>query len=251
MNNIIKIPNLPQGQVSCLLMSGEYEEICKKVKDLNIKVIKTKHHKNLPPSEAYHADLQCQHLGYNKIMLDKGNTCLEKILSLEGFEITYTRKDLNNSYPNNVLLNSAVLENCVILNQKTIDPNLIDSYKEKKLNLINVNQGYAKCSTAIINSNSIITSDPSIYKNAKEHNIDALKIVPGHIDLPGYNYGFIGGACSLIDKNKILFIGDINTHPDAKAICDFINYRDIEIVNLVPNKRLLDIGGMIPLKQCT
>ena len=251
MNDIIKIPNLPQRQVSCLLMSGEYEEVCKKVEDLNIKVIKTKRHKNLPPSEAYHADLQCQHLGYNKIMLDKGNTCLEKILSLEGFEITYTKKDLNNSYPNNVLLNSATLKDCVILNQKTIDPNLIDCYKEKKLNLINVNQGYAKCSTAIVNSNSIITSDPSIYECAKEHSIEVLKIVPGHIDLPGYNYGFIGGTCSLIDKNKILFIGDINTHPDAKAIYDFINYRDVEIINLIPNKRLLDIGGMIPLKQCT
>ena len=246
MNNIIKMPNLPQGQVSCLLMSGEYEEVCKKVEDLNIKVIKTKHHKSLPPSEAYHADLQCQHLGYNKIMLDEGNTYLEKILSLEGFEITYTKKSLNNFYPNNVLLNSSTLKDCVILNQKTIDPNLIDSYKKKKLNFINVKQGYAKCSTAII-----ITSDPSIYKNAKEYNIEVLKIVPGHIELPGYNYGFIGGACSLIDKNKILFIGDINTHPDAKAICDFISYRNIEIVNLIPNKRLLDIGGMIPLKQCT
>ena len=55
-----------------------------------------------------------------------------------------------------------------------------------------------------------------------KYGIDVLLISPGYIDLPGLDYGFIGGASGLIGKNKLFFTGRLNAHPDYNRIVDFL-----------------------------
>ena len=116
---------------------------------------------------------------------------------------------------------------------------LLDGY-----NLINVKQGYAKCCTAVVDDNSVITADESIYKAAVMNNINCLKITPGHIDLCERYYGFIGGCSFKPDNNTIVFTGDIDTHPDSESIISFCTERNVKVESLT-NKPLFDVGGVI------
>ena len=107
------------------------------------------------------------------------------------------------------------------------------------------NQGYAKCSCAIINENTVITADRSI-ANALDNFADVLLIKPGDIELPGYEYGFIGGCCGRLDKDKLAFYGDPYRHSSGREIVSFIEKHDCEPVSL-KNGNLFDFGGFIPL----
>ena len=62
------------------------------------------------------------------------------------------------------------------------------------LTKIHVKQGYTRCSLLPVDDRSFITSDAGIAKTLAEHDTDVLLIHPGHIHLPGFDYGFIGGT---------------------------------------------------------
>ena len=88
--------------------------------------------------------------------------------------------------------------------------------------MLEVQQGYTKCSICVVSENAIITSDIGIHCKAKESGIDSLLISPGYIDLPGYKYGFIGGASFKISDNVIAFTGSLDSHPDKDNIEHFL-----------------------------
>ena len=90
---------------------------------------------------------------------------------------------------------------------------------------------------------SIITSDMSVYDKAGKKGVDVLLIEKGHIDLNGYDYGFIGGASGLISKNKLAFTGNVKLYPDYEAIKNFCNDRGVEIISL-SEKKLYDYGSL-------
>ena len=78
------------------------------------------------------------------------------------------------------------------------------------------------------------------------HRFDSVLIKKGSIRLDGFDYGFIGGCTGLIDKNKLLFNGDINYHKDCNKIIDFLHKHKVEPV-VIENQPLTDIGSVIPL----
>lgn len=240
-------PNLPDNKVSHAIISGEYVNLIDEINKLGIKVIKTNQHNALPKAESYHADLQCIHID-NEIVVSKNNTPL--IQQLEEYNINYTEciNNLAANYPNCIRLCSALLDKFVLCNIKGTDKKVIELCEKNNKVILNVNQGYAKCSTAIVSDNSIITSDESIYITARKHNIDVLKIQKGFIDLPGYNYGFIGGCCGKLSKDILAFTGKIENHPDYYNIRSFCKNYSVSILSL-SNKRLLDIGGILPIAE--
>ena len=64
------------------------------------------------------------------------------------------------------------------------------------------------------------------------------------VDLPGYGYGFIGGACGFCaERGEVWFAGDPLTHPDGAAVVDFVTSRGFRAFPL-GSGRLLDCGGM-------
>ena len=108
--------------------------------------------------------------------------------------------------------------------------------------MINVKQGYSKCSIVIVDEDSIITYDNGI-ANACEHaGMNVLRIRPGYVALAGYKTGFIGGASGRVG-DTIVFCGDISAHPDSTAITEFIQERGLNIKSF--SFPLTDIGSII------
>ena len=101
---------------------------------------------------------------------------------------------------------------------------------------------------AVVSDNAIITSDPGLYSLCLKNQIDVLRISPGYIELEGYDYGFIGGCCSLLAPDILAFSGAVEKHPDYQNIRSFCLNRHVFPVSL-SGETLYDIGGMIQLKE--
>jgi hypothetical protein len=246
--DFIEIPNLPRGDVAFAAASGTYPEIIDGLHKMGIEVLQTQPSKYLNTPVCCHADMLCHHLGGNRIMVAKGEIQLAKELKKYNFIVIESNDYLSCNYPQDIRLNAARVGNYLFAN-KNIDNTILEYYKKSsKIKTVFVRQGYAKCSEAIIDGNSIITADKAITEAARGLGVDVLQITPGHIKLEGYDYGFIGGCCGLIGKHKLAFTGDLHMHPDYLRIKDFIENKKVEIVSLTSGE-LIDIGGIIPLKE--
>ncbi|NQV04849.1 MAG: hypothetical protein HQ532_05040, partial [Candidatus Omnitrophica bacterium] len=111
-----------------------------------------------------------------------------------------------------------------------------------------VSQGYAKCSIVPVNKKSIVTSDKGIRDAWERSGGKALLIRPGHVKLPGYKSGFIGGATGVTERS-IFFVGRLDFHPDAQAMRDFINKAGKNIIELHDGP-LYDVGGVNLFEAC-
>ena len=194
---------------------------------------------------SYHPDMFCFKLENNKWIFYEGVYKTNKnIIDKLNLYITIIDNPKSCDYPNDISLNAAMLGNYLICNIKYTSEKILEYAKKSNKKIINAKQGYAKCSVCIVDENSIITSDKSIYKKALQNNINALLIEKGHIDLNGYNYGFIGGCSGLIDRNKLAFTGDIILHPNYRDIKKFCDDRGVEIISL-SKKKLYDYGSLL------
>lgn len=214
----------------------------------NIDIIKT------PPCEEtynaikYHPDITICKLNDNNIIVAPNvYEYYNHILPKYGFNIIKGSSTVTSKYPNNVQYNIAIFGNYALHNFKYTDNTILKYLNDNNFIKINVNQGYCKCSTCIVDENSIITSDEGIYNEVIKYKIDCLLIEKGYINLFELDYGFIGGCTGMISHNKIVFFGNINNHPNYIEIKRFINERNKEIVNL-SKEHLLDLGSLIPLK---
>lgn len=108
---------------------------------------------------------------------------------------------------------------------------------------VQVPQGYTKCSIVCVDETSIITYDTGITKACRKAGLKVLQIAPGHVRLPGYPTGFLGGASGRVGR-EILFNGDLSAHPDCAAIRDFIESRGLSCVHF-PDYPLTDVGSIL------
>ena len=187
---------------------------------------------------AYHPDMFCFNLRDNAwIFYESAYKNNKEILDRLGLEIIIEPDPISGEYPHYIGLNCARVGNKLICAKKYATAKILESTE----NIINVNQGYARCSTCIVGE-AIITADKNIYENFPG---DKLLIEPGHISLHGYNHGFIGGCSGFID-NKLVFTGDIKAHPDYLKIKKFCDSQAIELISLSRGK-LKDYGGLLVL----
>lgn len=168
---------------------------------------------------------------------------INKLKSL-GFEIILSSLSLKSKYPHDIILNAVDTKDVFVHFLKYTDKNLLRNIKNKKI--INVKQGYTKCSTAVINSSTFITSDKGIYNALTRENFDVLLLPPGDIILPGLNYGFIGGTCGLIDKNVLAFYGSLDYYKYGNEVKNFLSKHNIKPVYL-RNGPLVDRGSIFRL----
>ena len=200
-----------------------------------------------PPSNLLY-DVECGHpdmlmhiLG-NDIIVHQGmdNDFIQELVLLN-YKVCKSNLTLEMYYPHNIFLNCLCLGNLFIHSINFTDPTVLSFYKDKTL--INVKQGYAKCSTCIVNDHAIITSDVSISKALTINKIDVLLIPPGDILLPGMNYGFIGGATGLIEDNVLAFYGHLDYYLYGKEVLSFLKKHNVEPVFLRTGK-LIDRGSI-------
>jgi len=83
-----------------------------------------------------------------------------------------------------------------------------------------------------------------LFANAlKNTDVEVLTVREGHVLLPGFDTGFIGGASGRVG-DEIIFNGDLSAHPDFEKIRDFIQCRGLK-VRYFPGLPLTDIGSII------
>lgn len=202
--------------------------------------------KNLYEAISGHPDIQVNIVDNSSIIVHK-DFPLDLIKKISNYEIkVYKSLDsLDSKYPKDILLNAVTLKDYFIHNLKFTDKNLLNLVKDRIL--IHTNQGYTKCSTAIVSNKAIITSDISIKKSLMYTNIDVLFLPPGHIVLPGLDYGFIGGTCGLIDEGTIGFFGDLENYKYGKEILNFLIIHDVKPIYFKKGP-LIDRGSLLTLK---
>lgn len=209
-----------------LVMSDQYPCFCEALEREGYSIIPTENIDTFYPPEQRHADMQVLKLG------DK----------------FFTLKDCTNSagreYPQNVLLNCLFFNERLYGNLHAVDPAVKDYCTEQGIAIVHVNQGYARCSTFVLNNNAVITADPSIAKATAADGAEVLTISPGHIRLEGFDYGFIGGA-GFFDRNTAYFFGDITSHPNHDRIKSFCEKHGVQIRALCKTQPLTDIGGAV------
>ena len=246
----LDIPFIPKKPISLALVDSRYKARLKsffiKNKILPIFVEKCT---ELYPAISCHPDIQCHPLGGNRIVIaPNASQSLKNQLIQHNFEIIVGNTRLESNYPNNIAYNVARIGRFAFHNKKYTDPILKEELKAQGVELIHVNQGYAKCSVAIVDQYSMITSDKGIANVATEIGLNVLLITPGFIELPGLNYGFIGGATCLLSRNKLGFVGSWKNHIDSRKIEQFLRERNKIPVAMDMNP-LIDVGSIIPLKQ--
>lgn len=194
---------------------------------------------------AHHADLSFFFDGIDTLFV--ANEMSEYCEQLEKYykNIIVINKKLKKEYPGDVLLNCVCIGKNFICNTATVSNEIFDKMQIMGYNIINVKQGYTKCSVVPVSDNAIITDDESVAIECRNAGLDVLKISKGSVYLPGFDYGFIGGASGKIADDEIIFNGDISKHPDYKNIMSFLCKHNVKAVSF--KDKLEDIGSIIPI----
>ncbi len=192
--------------------------------------------------------------GYELVLVDSPNGLVDPAISChpdvflcklgihESAPIVFAdQSELAFGYPAEAAFNAACTGRYFIHNLPVTNPLLLASAKAAGMELIHVRQGYTKCSTVIVDEQSIITYDVGIARACSD--LDVLLISPGHVQLPGYETGFIGG-CSGRVGNEIIFNGNLAAHPDFVQIGEFIKARGLKCT-WFDEYPLTDIGSIL------
>lgn len=238
-------PNLPQGRVTSLICGGLNSELLDFFEKRGIEVLFTEENRCKDRAVSKHGDLSVLYIGDGRIIVEKGQAPLIAFLKAEGFSVIVTSDELCGAYPDDCILNHAIVGNRIIGRSDIFDETVKRCCKD--FELISVKQGYSKCSVLVVDESSIITDDESIARNALKKGIDSLLISKGDIFLEGHSYGFIGGASGKLSRDEIIFFGDITKHTDYFLIRDFLLKRSMNIVSF--DFPLTDFGGIIPIKE--
>lgn len=210
-------------------------------------VMKVPKHPSVYESVSGHTDLLIHILKENEVLVhnDMDNSFISQLNNLN-IKVKLSESSLGEGYPENIILNGINLKNYFIHNLKYTDKNLLKEVNGKTL--INVKQGYSKCSTAIVTENAIITSDVSIAKKLKDLKFDVLLLPSGDIDLPGLNYGFIGGCSGLVTNNLMAFFGTLDNYTYGFEVKNFLKKHRVEPIYL-GSGRLIDRGSILSMEK--
>lgn len=243
-------PNLPTEKVSAAVVGSVDPRVIHALEALGVWTIATGPNRSLPAALCRHADMLAHPLGNGEVFAAQGESRLCSALSGFGFAVTYLQKELAPRYPGDVALNAARIGSRLVCNEQATAPELLEAARRMGLELVDVKQGYAKCSLCIVSENAVITADEGLAYTLRQAGLDVLRIIPGCIRLPGYGYGFIGGCCGKLDEATMAFVGDPLTHPDGRKILSFLERHGVEARNLLgQGEKLLDVGSILPVMQ--
>lgn len=211
----------------------------------NFDVLRLPYDDRLDVPVASHADMNVFLFGEYAVLsrgyVEKYPYVADHLREVCGLKILFSDGERSREYPNDVMLNVLVCGNTAFSLEKYTCREVKELLLRGHINLINVRQGYAACSTLAF-GNRLITADRSILRTAVDAGIEVLDISQGGISLPGYNEGFIGGA-SGVCENTVYFTGDVKLHPDGEKILRFIQKGGFEVVCLSRGE-LCDVGGI-------
>lgn len=246
MEQFIQNPNLPEGRVTLAAVSGRDPELIQRLGAHGVRCIAVPPCPELASPVRDHPDMVLHHLGGSRILVNPYHRDLICQLEEEGFELIYISSPLQPEYPFDIRLNCVSIGNYLIGNLPFAEEKLLVYLKH--FHSIVTRQGYAKCSCAVVNSKSVITTDRGIEKELLKNGFDVLYVDGKTIRLDGYSHGLIGGCCGKVSPSLLCFTGKFSGLSEEKKISSFLQERGVKPVFLTDG-RLTDIGSVIPLKE--
>ena len=152
-------------------------------------------------------------------------------------------EDPSGGYPCTARYNAARVGNVLFHALEHTDPRVLEETEKRALKAVDVSQGYTRCSVVPVGEKALVTSDENIAVRAGEAGLEALLVRPGHVELPGEKYGFIGGASGVTPEGVVVFLGDLRKHPDHPSIRGFFSRHNVEYVYL-EELPVYDAGGL-------
>ena len=198
----------------------------------------------LPKETAAHADM---------LLFSRGDRLFVPAYYFEenqalfaGTDVTTAAETHGDKYPADILMNAFVLQGCLYGRVDRVADAILSDCGKEGIRPVPVRQGYARCSAALLPEGAI-TADVGIYRALRANGAEALLIPAGHIELPGYDCGFIGGASFYMD-GCLYFFGSIEAHPAYEKINDFCISHGVTPVSL-GNGPLCDYGGALVFRR--
>lgn len=230
----VRMAYLPEGKVKLAVGDIHID---------GIEVIKPYHMANLPEGMRLHGDLSLCYLGegvavcapeaydYYKdklpVKLIKGETAV------------------GSNYPYDAAYNVAIVGKRIFCRVDSTDSVLLKAAREMGYGIINIKQGYSKCSVCPVDSMSAVSGDMSFYRAAEKEGLDVLLVTNGGIKLKGFDNGFFGGCAYMESKSVFSAKGDVRLLPDYEKIKAFLDKRNIKIKQNCGE--VVDFGSFIPI----
>ena len=217
---------------------------------LGYKLIETNTNLKLYPEIDSHPDIFFTKIKNNLIVEESQfemckNSVKTKINIVKGSKV------LNQKYPNDIHYNVCIFGNYAIHNFKYTDNKVKEILDKEGYEQIDVNQGYTKCSIAVIDENSVIIADKGLYERLKNYNINIL-FLDHFLDIKLINEneislmnGFIGGTISRVGDN-VFISGDLNKIDKNNQIKNFIEKRNLNIISF-GKLDVIDYGGILEI----
>lgn len=221
-----------------LISNKSREEFKDFLKEKEIDYLETIDNPGLDKRIADHPDLSVFVIDRKNIIVDKNVFSYYKD-NLPGINVL-SGDSVEINYPKDALYNVVKFKSYFIHNDFT-EKNIDKTLKKFGYEFLKVKQGYTRCSSIVLNE-SIITADYGIYKSLKDK-INIKLIDTEKIELDGFDQGFLGGTCGMLDRKNLIFNGDIKNLKSYDIIYRQSKKENIRII--YPSCKLLDTGSLI------
>ncbi len=226
-----------------IVIDYRYIDIAKKYWGNRYEIIPSQKIEKLAHTVCAHPDMALIRVGNSYIVEKTVYEAYKKILS--GTDIICGETALDTNYPADVAYNVLISGRFVFAKESSMDAKLKRILLQNGYEIKHIQQGYAKCSAAVFRD-CIITADPSIISVAFGCGLHVCTVRQGDVKLPGYDYGFIGGASGFVD-GTLFFFGDITKHGDFEKIKDFTDMHHTSI-EWIPDYPLTDVGTILGIE---
>ncbi len=240
--------NLPQNDVKHCVISEDGKKAVEFLNRIGIKTLQVEKSSELDNEISSHTDLLFSYCGKKQAIIAPNQTHLIKKVKELGCRVEVAEFEPFSPYPNDILLNSTIINDSMICKMNSTSDFLLDFAKQNNINILDSKQGYSKCSICVVNENAIITEDCGIARLLKNSQINVLKIEGGFIKLSDSHTGFLGGTSGKIGKDKLYFNGNLKEHPSYGAIINFLDLYNVKPV-FDESYKLTDIGSIIPITE--
>lgn len=174
-----------------------------------------------------------------------------ELLSKLGASIILGNSSLSLPYPKNIPYNALLSPDLFMHRLDSTDPIILNEIQElkksKDISLVNVRQGYSRCSCAYVGNNSYITEDIVMTERLLALGKHVFYQKHSNVYLEGFDFGFIGGAISLISihgEELVLISGSLDSYFYGNELKEFLKRRNIRY-ECIGKGKLMDRGTII------
>jgi hypothetical protein len=185
-------------------------------------------------------------IAYRDLQKDK-----KSLLEDLGACLTLGKSSLALPYPQNVPYNALLSPDLFIHRLDATDPllkNEINGLENLgEVRLVDVRQGYSRCSCAYVGNDSYVTEDEAMAKTLMNLGKKVFYRKHSNIYLKGFDYGFIGGALSLLPiegRDLLIITGDLHSYFYGDELKGFLQQRNIPF-ECIGKGKMMDRGSII------